>query len=121
LLLQSTSLDDSVPLYWRNQFIIRTGFDVSIGESLSLQGAYSHGNSPVPSRTLTPLTAAIMSDALSTGIAYEKSRYRLQLAYQVNLPQTARVESSGLLAGEYSNTRTSLWLQTVALTTGIRF
>lgn len=48
LLLQSTSLDDSVPLYWRNQFIIRTGFDVSIGESLSLQGAYSHGNSPVP-------------------------------------------------------------------------
>jgi hypothetical protein len=24
-------------------------------------------------------------------------------------------------AGEYSNTRVSLWLQTVALTTGIRF
>lgn len=75
----------------------------------------------MPSRTLTPLTAVIMRDTLSTGIAYQKSRYRLQLAYEVNLPATASVGVSGLLAGEYSNTRTSLWLQTVARTTGIRF
>ncbi len=120
-LLNSTSLDDSVPLHWRNQLTIRTGVEVSMGESFKIQGAYSHGNSPVTSATLTPLTAAIMSDALSGGIAFEKSRYRLQLAYQTNLPASANVAASSLLAGEYSNTRTSLWLQTIALTTGIRF
>ncbi len=120
-LLNSTSLDDSVPLHWKNQWTVRSGFEVSVRESVSLQAAYSHTNDPVPSATLTPLTAAIMSDALSAGIAYEKNRYRLQLAYQADLPHTATVGTSGLLAGEYSNTRTSLWLQTVALTTGIRF
>lgn len=120
-LLNSTSLDDSVPLHWKNQLIARTGFELSLRESFVLQGAYAHGNDPVPSATLTPLTAAIMSDALSTGIAYQKNRYRFQLAYQTNLPQSASVGASSLLAGEYSNTRISLWLQTVALTTGIRF
>jgi long-subunit fatty acid transport protein len=120
-LLHSTSLDDAVPLRWRNQWITRAGFEIPLGESFSLEGAYAHGNSPVPAATLTPLTAAIMTDTLSGGIGYAKNRYRVQLAYQANLPQTADVGNSALLAGEYNNTRTSVWLQTVALTTGMRF
>ncbi len=119
-LLNSTSLNDSVPLHWKNEVTIRARFDFSLAESWTLQGAYSYGNSPVPAATLTPLTAAIMKGAVSTGIAYRKSRYRVQLAYQANLPETAHVVSSSLLAGEYSNTSTSLWLQTIAMTTGIR-
>jgi hypothetical protein len=70
---------------------------------------------------LTPLTAAIMTDSVSTGLQYRKSRYRVQLGYQVNLPTTDNVGTSQLLAGEYNNSRTRLWLQTLALTTGIRF
>ena len=120
-LLNSTSLNDSVPLHWKNELTFRVGFDYSLAESWAVQGAYSYGNSPVPSSTLTPLTAAIMTGAVSTGVAYQKSRYRVQLAYQANLPETASVGASSLLAGEYSKTRTSLWLQTIALTTGIRF
>jgi long-chain fatty acid transport protein len=120
-LLGSTTLNDSIPLGWRNQLTVRTGFEFAMGETFSLMGAYTHGNSPVPASTLTPLTAAIMTDGVSAGVAYQKSRYRVQFAYQVNLPQSASVGTSGLLAGEYSNTRTSLWLQTIALTTGVRF
>jgi long-chain fatty acid transport protein len=120
-LLGSTTLNDSVPLHWRNQLTVRTGFEFALGETFTLMGAYSYGNSPVPASTLTPLTAAIMTDGVSGGVAYQKSRYRVQLAYQVNLPQSGSVGTSGLLAGEYSNTRTSLWLQTIALTTGVRF
>lgn len=120
-LLNSTSLNDSIPLDWKNQVTVRAGFETSLAESFTLQGAYAHANSPVPAATLTPLTAAIMSDSLSTGLAYAKGPLRLQLGYQVNLPKTATVNNSSLLAGEYSHTRTTLWLQTVALTTGIRF
>lgn len=120
-LLNSTSLDDSVPLHWKNQWTVRTGFEVSMHEFLTFQAAYTHGNSPVPAATLMPLTAAITSDTVSAGVGYEKNRYRLQFAYQANLPNTVNVGASGLLVGEYSNSRTSLWLQTIALTTGIRF
>jgi long-subunit fatty acid transport protein len=120
-LLNSTSLNDTVPLRWKNQMNVRAGFELSARESVTFQGAYSYGNSPVPNSTLTPLTAAIMTHGLSAGAAYQKSRYRIQLAYQVNLPQSVDVGTSSILAGEFNNTHTSLWLQTIALTTGVRF
>lgn len=120
-LLHSTSLNDSVPLHWRNQVAIRAGFSVPLRESLRVQGAYAYTNDPVPSGTVTPLTAAIMRNALSTGLTYSRDRYHVALGYQVNLPAGTLVHNSDLLAGEYSDTRIRLWLQTIALTTGIRF
>ena len=120
-LLGSSSLNDSIPLAWRNQLAWRTGVEASIAENTTVLGGYSHTNSPVPASTLTPLTADIMKNALSTGISYYRSRYRFQLAYQANLPSSAEVSKSQLLAGEYDHSKTSLRLQTVVLTTGIRF
>ncbi len=120
-LLGSSSLNDSVPLAWRNQLAWRAGIEASVAENTTLLGGYSYTNSPVPSSTLTPLTANIMKNALSTGISYHRSRYQFELAYQANLPSSAEVKTSKLLAGEYDHSRTSLWLQTVVLTTGIRF
>ncbi len=120
-LLKSTTLNDSVPLHWRNQLALRAGLSLPVTESVTWQGGYAHTSDPVPQSTLTPLTADIMVSALSTGVQYTHSRYRLELAYQANLPTTKTVGLSQLLAGEYDNTRTHLWLQTIALTTGIRF
>ena len=120
-ILSSSSLDDSVPLAWRNQLVWRTGLEFSAWENTTLLGGYSFTNSPVPSRTLTPLTADIMRNAVSTGISYRRSRYRVELAYQANPPSSRSVDDSSLLAGEYSHTTTSLWLQTIVLTTGVRF
>ncbi|MBV8708204.1 MAG: outer membrane protein transport protein [Acidobacteriaceae bacterium] len=120
-LLGSSSLDDSIPLAWRNQLAWRAGMEASVTENATVLGGYSYTNSPVPSRTLTPMTADIMRNALSTGISYHRSRYRFELAYQANLPSSAEVGTSQLLAGEYDHSKTSLWLQTIVLTTGIRF
>jgi long-chain fatty acid transport protein len=120
-LLASTSLNDSIPLHWRNQVALRVGFSVPLRESFHFEGAYAYANNPVPSSTVTPLTAAIMSNALSTGLTYAKSRYKIALGYQVNLPATANVGNSQILAGEYDNSQIRVWLQTVALTTGVRF
>lgn len=120
-LLGSSSLNDSIPLAWRNQLAWRAGVEAAITESTTVLGGYAYTNSPVPARTLTPLTADIMKNALSTGISCNRGRYRLQLAYQVNLPASAAVEKSQLLAGEFDHSQTRLWLQTIVLTTGVRF
>ncbi len=95
-LLASSSLNDAVPLRWRNQIAIRAGLSLPFTESISWQAGYAYTNNPVPSGTLTPLTAAIMSNSVSTGFNYQRSRYRVQLGYQVNLPATARVTESEL-------------------------
>ena len=120
-LLGSSTLNDGVPLKWKNQIGARVGVQLALTESTTLMGGYSYTTDPVPASTLTPLTADIMKNALSTGLIYQRIRYKVQLAYQVNLPTSASVQQSSLASGEYDNTRTSLWLQTIVLTTGIRF
>ena len=120
-LLSSASLNDSVPLHWRNHSKWRAAVEYSLLENLTLLGGYSFASNPVPSRTLTPMTADIMQHGLSTGVAYHHNRYGIELAYQANLPASASVDRSDLLAGEYDHSRVNVRLQTVVLTTGIRF
>lgn len=120
-LLGSTSLNDSIPLRWKNQLTLRAGADYSVTEGTRVYAGYSHSNNPVPSSTLTPMTANIMQNGLATGLTFDKSRYRFGLAYQVNLPSEDSVAQSSLVGGEFNNSTTRLWLQTVVLSTGIRF
>lgn len=120
-LLGSSSLNDSIALRWRNQLTWRTGLDYAVTEGTKVYGGYSHSNNPVPASTLTPMTANIMQNGLSTGVTTGQGPFRLGLAYQVNLPAEQSVGKSNLTGGEYNGSRTRLWLQTVVLTTGFRF
>jgi long-chain fatty acid transport protein len=120
-LLGSSSLNDSIPLRWRNQLGLRFGGDYKLTEQTQLLAGFSHVNNPVPSSTLSPLTANIMKNALSTGVGYNPGRYRFAIAYQISLPTTEKVGKSILQSGEFDGTRTRLSLQTVVLTTGYRW
>lgn len=120
-LLGSSSLNDSIALRWKNQLTWRGGVDYAVTEGTKIYGGYSHSNNPVPSSTLTPMTANIMQNGLSSGFTTDRGRYRFAAAYQVNLPAEQSVGTSSLTGGEFNDSRTRLWLQTVVLTTGIRF
>jgi long-subunit fatty acid transport protein len=112
----STTLVDNVPLHWNNQVSLHAGFEAPVSEFWILRGGFSHANNPVPAATLTPLTAAIMQNALGTGVGYSRGRWRYDAAYQVQLPASASVGRSALEAGEYSNSRVHLWTQSLTLT-----
>jgi long-subunit fatty acid transport protein len=120
-LLQSTSLNDAVPLDWKNQVSVHAGFERKVLESFSLRGGYAHANSPVPGSTLSPLTAAILSNQLTAGVGYRLGRERLDLAYAFDPTATGRVGESALLSGEYSNSIVRIRTQTLLLTTEFRF
>ena len=62
----SDSMEDVVPLDWKDQLIVRVGGEFAATERIQLRAGYSYGRSPVPSGTLTPLTAVIMEHALTT-------------------------------------------------------
>ena len=116
-LLNSAVLKDAVPLDWKQQFTVRTGVERLLGESFSLSGGFLHGNNPVPGSTLSPLTAAIMQNGLSTGIGYKRARYRFDLSYGINLNSQAQVGNSSLLLGEYSHSQVNVGTQAIILTT----
>ena len=120
-LLGGNSLKDFVPLLWHNQGVVHAGVEMSATERTVVRGGYSFASNPVPATTLTPMTAAIMRNTLSTGAGYLVGRYRLDASYQYELPTSARVSQSLLRAGEYSNSRITIGVQTVFVTTSIRF
>ena len=87
-----------------------------------MSGGFAHANDPVPSSTLSPLTAAIMRDQISTGFCYQWGRTRFDAAYAFDPTATGRVGRSALLSGEYSNSVVRVGMQTeISVSTSIRF
>ena len=120
-LVGSSSLEDVIPLHWRNQEFYRAGISLPVTESANLRGGYAFSNDPVPSSTLVPLTAAITKQFVTAGLDYHHRRFGAAMAYEAGLPQTERVGTSQLLSGEYSNSRVDLFLQSLSLTTSLNF
>jgi long-subunit fatty acid transport protein len=112
---------DFIPLNWKNQGAFHVGVELPVRETFILRGGYSYATNPVPSSTLTPLTAAIMQNALAAGIGWKYSRWNYDAAYQVQLPSTKTVGVSGLLAGEYNNSSVEVWTQSVTLSARFKF
>jgi long-chain fatty acid transport protein len=120
-LLGTNTLNDGVPLHWKDALSFHGGVERSITESVTLRGGYAHGNSPVPNSTLSPLTAAIMKDQLTTGLGYRHGRARYDLGYGFGFQAHQSVGQSSLLSGEYSNSRVGIGTQALTLNTSFQF
>ncbi|HXR10289.1 MAG TPA: outer membrane protein transport protein, partial [Candidatus Acidoferrales bacterium] len=117
----SSTLVDGVPLNWKDQYSFHGGVERMLTESTSLRFGYAHGNDPVPSGTLTPMTAAIMTNQLSTGFAYHRGRSRFDIAYTYDPTSQQQVTQSNLLAGEYNNSTDRIGLQSLTLGYSFQF
>ena len=120
-ILASTTLIDGVPLHWRDQYSFHGGVERMLTESTSLRFGYAHGNNPVPSGTLTPLTAAIMANQLSTGVAYHRGRSRFDVTYTFDPASQQHVQQSSLLYSEYNNSTVRVGIQALTLGYAIQF
>ena len=115
--LHSNGIEDLIPLRWKDQFCFRAAVERKLGESFAVSGGYAHQNSPVPSSTLSPLTAAIMQNAFSAGFRHRRGRARFDVAYQLNLSAEQRVGMSSLRSGEFDNSRVRVGTQGLILST----
>jgi long-subunit fatty acid transport protein len=120
-LLGTNTLNDGVPLHWKDQISFHGGVERLITENVSIRGGYAHGNSPVPSSTLSPLTAAIMKDQLTTGIGIRRGRVHYDLAYGFGFQAHQSVGQSALLSGEYSNSQVGIGTQALTFNTSFQF
>ena len=117
----SSSLSDSIPLKWTDQLVYRTGVEYHLTDDFALRAGYIYGKSPVPTSTLTPLTAAITENTITAGIGYTHGRFSVDAGYQYSLPTTRTVGLSGLQAGEYDDTSVRVSIQTFTVTATVRF
>ncbi len=117
----ATTLVDSVPLAWRNQTVVRLGLERSVGEASSVRAGYSHANNPVPSSTLTPLTASVFRHSVSAGYGYRFGKCLLDAAYTYYPRASESVGKSALLSGEFDRSQVSVFLHAVTVSAGYRF
>jgi len=120
-LVNSTALQDGVPLEWKDQYSFHVGAERLLTERTSLRFGYAHANNPVPGSTLSPLTAAIMSNQISTGLIYHPGRSNFELAYSYDPTAQAQVQQSALFSGEYNNSTVRVGTQAVTLNYSFRF
>jgi long-chain fatty acid transport protein len=120
-LVNSNSLTDGVPVDWKDQYSFHIGAERLLTERSSIRFGYAHANNPVPSSTLTPLTAAIMANQISMGFVYHRGRSTYDAAYSFDPTAQAGVQQSKLLSGEYSNSTVRVGIQSVALNYSFRF
>jgi long-subunit fatty acid transport protein len=113
--LGSNAFQDQFPLHWRDQYAARVALDRSLLEYWKLSAGYTERSTIIPNGTLNPLNGPLMKHNLSTGLEYQREELRLAAAYAVNFSQTAHVDQSGLLAGEYSRSRLTVGTQAVIL------
>lgn len=90
-------------------------------EHWRLRGGYSYGHNPVPSSTLTPLTAAIMEHTIATGAGWENKHLSVDFSYQWSIPNRESANRSALRSGEYSNSRVEAGAHWFGLIAGVRF
>lgn len=112
----SNALEDFVPLDWHDQATIRTGVETPIGERWTARAGYAYSSNPVPSSTLTPMTAAILRNSIGAGAGWYAGHWRIDAAYQAQLPASESVGTSILKAGEFNDSRVSAMTQSVSIT-----
>jgi long-subunit fatty acid transport protein len=127
----SAAIRDEIPLHWKDQGTFRGGIEVPVKQWTARAG-YSFLSNPVPSSTITPLTAAILSNGLSTGLGWQPessgnhpplvpSSWSWDVAYQLQLPASQSVGQSSLKAGEYSDTSIHVMTQSVTVSARLNF
>jgi len=117
----SPTLVDGVPLNWKDQYSFHGGVERMLTENASVRAGYAYGNNPVPAGTLTPLTAAIMTNQISTGFNYHMGRSRFDVAYTFDPTSQEQVGQSTLLSGEYNNSTVRVGLQSLSLGYSFQF
>jgi long-subunit fatty acid transport protein len=120
-LLNSTSLNDAIPLRWHDQYPVRIAVEHGLGEEFVARAGFVHANQPVPASTLLPMTAAIFTSQATVGAGWHYRKSVCDVSYGFTPRSTVNVGQSGLEAGEYSNSRVSVGLQSVTVSEAFVF
>jgi long-subunit fatty acid transport protein len=117
----SNALEDFVPLDWHDQATVRTGVEMPVGEKWVARAGYAYSSDPVPSSTLMPMTAAILRNSIGAGAGWYAGRWRVDMAYQAQLPASESVGTSAIKASEFNNSRVDAMTQSLAITVRTHF
>ncbi len=82
----------TLPLDWRDQFVLAVGTTFAVNDWLLLRAGYNHGENPIPSSSLFS-SSAVIEDHLTCGVGLRFGSWDIDVAYAWGLPK--RVDMPG--------------------------
>ena len=119
--LGTNAIADDIALNWKDIFVYRAGVEYDLSEAFVLRAGYSYAPGVVPGSTLLPMTAAISQQTLACGIGYKHGAWRVDVAYQYDLPASQNASASDITGTEFKNSSIDLSTHWVGLTVGVKF
>jgi long-chain fatty acid transport protein len=97
------SLDESLPLDWRDTVSVRVGYEQHFGGNRVARVGYTYHRNPVPAGTLTPFLQTILEHTFTIGYGWTRGDLELDLAYQYTFGPDVEVAASDLAGGDFDN------------------
>ena len=120
-LVGSSTIEEEVPLDWKNQLVRRVGAEFTCRPAVVVRGGYAFSPSPVPTDTLTPMTAAIVEHTFGVGLGLVQGKTHIDVGFQWSPATERRVQNTALQGSEYDNTSVAVGVQGLVLSVRRRF
>lgn len=118
----SSSIEDIIPMNWKDRFVFHFGSEYYLNPKTTLRAGYIYGKSPIPDSTLVPVLAAIMEQTVTLGVGYKpQESWEYNVAYQYSFKHEQTTGQSGLVGGDFNNSKNKIYSNSVILTLTYRF
>jgi long-chain fatty acid transport protein len=98
-------LVDRLPLRWRDTVSVRLGYERQVAIGGTLRFGYAHHRNPIPNATLTPFIQGTLENSFSVGYSLPWHEWEFDLGYMYLFGPDETVETSGLLGGDFNNSK----------------
>lgn len=112
------SLQESLPLNWRDTLSVRTGIQKRLTGGRTLRAGYIYHRNPIPDDTLSPFIQTTLEHAFTFGYGWLAKGYELDFAYQYSFSDTQQVGTSSYIGGDFDNATSEVkahWLSVSAI------
>ena len=120
-MIGSSDFRDEIALRWKDRFTLRSGIEYQLTDDTTLRFGHSFGESPVPSSTLLPMTAAITRHTLAVGVGHVCGPWSFDVAWQYDLPEKRDASASAITGLEFRDSSVSVHAHWLAFTLGRTF
>ena len=99
----------------------RVGVEYTWTPAVVVRGGYAFSPSPVPTDTLTPMTAAIVEHTFGVGVGMVQGKTHLDVGFHWSAASERRVQNTALQGSEYNNTSVAVGVQGLVVSVRRRF
>jgi long-subunit fatty acid transport protein len=104
-MLGPAGLTEQFPLLWRDTISVRVGAERYLCRHHVLRAGYTFNSNPIPNATLTPYIPSFAQHVLGAGYGWYRCGWETDIAYQYFFAPAETVETSGLVGGDFNQSR----------------